>query len=224
MRFLATVATVLALYTSTALAQSVCSTKEWKFNSAADMNDFRVDWCPENAYVENGAMVWRLTPTCGTTVIYPKHMTRGRIEAVIKAGPTSGVVTAFIMQGNSPKDEIDLEWVGKDPHRVQSMYFVNGERVPGDELPGYHDCSHAADMFHTYAIDFSPDSVSWSVDGNVVRTISRSPGQPFPNQADLLRMGVWDGSKNSFWAGVVDWNSASAYYAYMDRLSITEYC
>ncbi|RKP39506.1 glycoside hydrolase, partial [Dimargaris cristalligena] len=129
----------------------------------------------------------------------------GRIEALIKAGPTSGVVTAFIMQGATPKDELDLEWVGMDAHRVQSMYFVDGQRVAGDELPGYHSAQGATDGFLRYAIEFTPQHVQWFVNGALVRTLPRGTSKPYPAQANTLRMGVWDGSQNSFWAGVVDW-------------------
>ncbi|KAJ1975200.1 transglycosylase [Dimargaris xerosporica] len=201
-----------------------CSSREWNFNSAQEMGDFRVDWCPENAYVENGRLVLRLTQSCGTTVIYPKQMRSGRIDASIQAGPTSGVVTAFILQGAS-KDEIDFEWVGKDPARVQSMYFVGGNRVPGDELPGYHSLGQdASSGYNLYSIEFNPDRVEWFVNNRSVRTLARRSGRAFPTSADLLRMGVWDGSQNHYWAGVVDWSQASYYEAYVSSLRITEYC
>ncbi|KAJ1659346.1 transglycosylase [Dispira simplex] len=209
---------------ASAQEQNVCGTREWDFSSPDQMKDFSVDWCPENAYIEKGAMVLRLTSSCGTTVIYPHKLHKGRVEAMIRAGPSSGVVTAFIMQGDNPKDELDLEWVGKDPHRVQSMYFVNGERVAGDELPGYHAAAESTQRYIRYSIDFGPDHVVWRVDGEIVRTLEREEGRPFPSAANLLRMGVWDGSKNQEWAGIVDWKSQDSYYAYVEHLSITGFC
>ncbi|KAJ1976743.1 hypothetical protein H4R34_003865 [Dimargaris verticillata] len=215
-----------------AQAPAGCSTKRWDFNSASDMNDFVGDSCPQQGYVENGNMVWALTKECGaTTYAYNKRVNQGKIRASIKAAPTNGTVTAFIMYGfpDEKKDEIDFEWVGLDLSTARSMYFYDGKRAPtGKQEEGYHAVAgnNAGAAFNTYEIEFTDEYIRWSVNDVKVRELiySATTASYFPKTADRLQFGTWDGSKQIYWAGTTDWAAIGGKtYAYMDWLEVTDY-
>ncbi|RKP36482.1 glycosyl hydrolases family 16-domain-containing protein [Dimargaris cristalligena] len=206
-----------------------CTPKRWDFNAPADMNDFVPLGCGQQAYVDNGNMVWALTKDCNaTTMAYPHAIAEGKVSARIKAGDKNGMVTAFIMMGWTPGqvDELDFEWVGRDLSQVQSMLFVNGQR----DGPDAHEIDYpvpggdASADYYLYAIEFTANFVKWSVNGDVFRTVVRKDGQPFPAHADHLQFGVWDGSHQMYWAGVMEWEKYDRAFAYMDWLEITPYC
>jgi len=150
----------------------------------------------------------------GLTLNSTYLMHYGTVSAKLKANPVGGVVTAFITM--SPVgDEIDWEMVGKDVHHAQSNYFwselivygVNGgiHNVPGGGI---------AAEFHTYKIEWTPDSITWAIDNQTVRTSLRKDtfkqGQfRFPSTPSYIQLGIWDGSGSSGTAqwsnGPIDW-------------------
>jgi beta-glucanase (GH16 family) len=51
-------------------------------------------------------------------------MLYGTVTARIKSGsPSGGVVSSFIYRNAVTGDEIDYEWVGKQPNEVQSNFY-----------------------------------------------------------------------------------------------------
>ncbi|GAB1340517.1 hypothetical protein ACE1SV_71070 [Streptomyces sp. E-15] len=99
----------------------------------------------------------------------------GHVEARMKIPRGQGMWPAFWMLGTSgggwpDSGEVDvMENVGKNPSAVYGTIHgpgYSGSGGIGDSysLPGG---GAFADAFHTYAIDWAPDSISWSVDGKV---------------------------------------------------------
>jgi beta-glucanase (GH16 family) len=104
----------------------------------------------------------------------------GRVEARIKIPRGQGVWPAFWALGTDfgqvgwpASGEIDImENVGFEPDRVHGTlhgpgYSGGGGIGAGYSLPGGR---HFADDFHTFAVDWAPDRITWSVDGNVFQT------------------------------------------------------
>ncbi|KAJ2815908.1 transglycosylase [Coemansia sp. 'formosensis'] len=189
------------------------------------MSKFSFIWCPQNAYQTSNSVVWRLTPECGTTMVYPWDFKYGRVEGRIRIGATSGVVTAMLLLGPPPSDEIDWEWVGKDLTHAQTTYYVQAHNVDslpmaiGVAQPGGGDLSTT---FQNYAIELTKDSVTWFINGNSVRTLVKGTKE-FPSAASRPRMGIWDGSQTGGWAGSVDW-SLGPFTAEMQWFNFTSYC
>ncbi|KAJ2156844.1 putative glycosidase CRH2, partial [Coemansia sp. RSA 552] len=184
-----------------------CQSEYVDFSESDAMSKFSFVWCPENAYQTQNSVVWRLTQECGTTMVYPKDFHYGRIEARIRIGGGSGVVTALLLIGPPPSDEIDFEWVGKDLTHVQTMYYVQAHRV--DPLPEVFGVSQGSNKdlstsFQDYAIELREDSVKWFLNGNLLRTLKKG-SREFPSDATRAKMGIWDGTQTSGWAGAVDW-------------------
>ncbi|KAI7821665.1 concanavalin A-like lectin/glucanase domain-containing protein [Kickxella alabastrina] len=202
-----------------------CKSDFIDFSQRDAMSKFSLVWCPENAYQTDNSVVWRLTQECGMTMVYPWDFHYGKIEGRVRIGPGSGVVTAMILMGPPPSDEIDFEWVGKDVTHVQTMYYVQAHRVDvlpevfGIDQQGNGDLSTT---FQNYAIELNKDSVKWYLNGQLLRTLNKKT-QEFPTYANRARMGIWDGTQTSGWAGTVDW-SQGPFTAEMQWFNFTPYC
>ncbi|KAJ2076387.1 hypothetical protein H4R24_005721 [Coemansia sp. RSA 988] len=196
------------------------------FSDPSALNKLTAEWCAQNTYQVNNVLVWRLTPECGTTVVYPHDIQYGKVEGRIRIAKGSGVVTTILLAGPAPSDEIDWEWVGKDTWTAQSMYFVKGQRVDPNAQFVHTPGDIAQDMsasFHNYAIEINKESINWYIDDWLTRTLPKVSGVPFPSDASRIRMGVWDGTQSGDWAGTTDWRN-SPFTAEMQWLKITPYC
>ncbi|MDG4827895.1 family 16 glycosylhydrolase [Solwaraspora sp. WMMD1047] len=99
----------------------------------------------------------------------------GRFEARIKVPRGQGIWPAFWMLGNDigsnpwpNSGEIDImENIGREPGTVYGSlhgpgYSAGSALTTGYTLPGGQAF---ADAFHTFTVDWAPDSVTWYVDG-----------------------------------------------------------
>src|SRR6478735_7230969 len=137
--------------------------------------------------------------------------TYGRVEARMKIPRGQGIWPAFWMLGSDigsvgwpNSGEIDImENVGFEPGTVHGTlhgpgYSGSGGIGAGYTLPGG---AAFADDFHTFAVDWAPDSITWSVDGTVYQT--RTPAdlngndwvfdKPFFLILNLAVGGYWPG-------------------------------
>ncbi|WP_255447362.1 glycoside hydrolase family 16 protein [Schumannella soli] len=115
----------------------------------------------------------------------------GRVEARIQIPRGQGIWPAFWMLGDDigsvgwpNSGEIDImENVGYEPHRVHGT--IHGPGYSGAAGPtGTYQHPQGwsfADDFHTFAVDWAPGRISWSVDGNVyeTRTTADTNGNPW---------------------------------------------
>ncbi|KAJ1949047.1 transglycosylase [Linderina macrospora] len=202
-----------------------CTSQFIDFSDPDSMKYFNYEWCPQNAYQTGDTVTWRLTQECGTTMVYPWDFHYGRIEGQIRIGAGSGVVTTMLLMGPAPADEIDFEWVGKNVHNVQTTFYVQSQRVvpmsEAFEVTG-GSSSDLSKSFHNYTIELTKDRVSWYIDGKLCRYRDKSTGL-FPSEANRMRMGIWDGTQTSGWAGPIDWNGAP-FTAEIRSFNFTPYC
>ncbi|CAG8501019.1 4568_t:CDS:2 [Acaulospora morrowiae] len=139
----------------------------------------------------------------------------GKAEITMKCIGVGGVVNAFITMATNG-DEIDWEMVGKDVSHGQTNFFWNN-----DMLYGVNSRTHSVPggsintTYHTYGIDWTPDSLTWSIDGAPVRTLYRKDTledgiYKYPSHPSYIQFGVWDGSGSpslaSWTNGPIDWN------------------
>lgn len=108
----------------------------------------------------------------------------GRIEARIQIPRGQGIWPAFWMLGADfpqtswpASGEIDImENVGYEPHRVHGT--VHGPGYSGGAgISGSYTHPQGwsfADTFHTFAIDWSPGSITWYVDGQRYHQVTRA--------------------------------------------------
>ncbi|MFI8003034.1 lectin [Streptomyces sp. NPDC086010] len=137
--------------------------------------------------------------------------TYGRVEARMKIPRGQGIWPAFWMLGSDignvgwpNSGEIDImENVGFEPGTVHGTlhgpgYSGSGGIGAGYSLPGGQAF---ADAFHTFAVDWSPNAITWSVDGTVYQR--RTPAdlggrqwvfdKPFFVILNLAVGGYWPG-------------------------------
>lgn len=124
--------------------------------------------------------------------------TYGRFEAVLKPPKTSGVVTAFFLYRFDPWQEIDAEFLGRDPTKMLINVYYN----PGQEGDLYNygfrgtpvmvDLGFdASEDFHTYAIEWERDEIRWFVDGRLVHVRSAGRPTPIPHLPMRVHVNTW---------------------------------
>ena len=177
--------------------------------------------------------------TVGTLLATTHYIWYGKVTGVFSTSAGAGVVTAFILLSDV-KDEIDFEFVGVELTTAQTNFYNQGvtNYNNGDNSTGLSDV-HA--NMHTYEFDWQPDTITWSIDGNSVRTLNREDTwnatanrYSFPQTPARLQLSLWpaglstNGEGTVQWAGgLVDWNSPymqnGYYYAAFDSVDIDCY-
>ncbi len=127
----------------------------------------------------------------------PKFL-RGRFEAVLRPPRVPGVVTGVFLHRDSPRQEIDIEFVGKRPRHMLTNVYYN----PGGDGARYDYGFRgtpilvelgfdATEDFHCYAIEWSPDQMLWFIDGRLVhRRVNWDP-TPIPHLPMQFHVNLW---------------------------------
>ncbi|KAL8764606.1 MAG: hypothetical protein Q9194_006948 [Teloschistes cf. exilis] len=118
----------------------------------------------------------------------------GRVEFVVKAAQGTGIVSSMVLLSGD-LDEIDWEFLGGATSTVQTNYFGKG-------YTGTYNRSTTSAVtspqttFHTYAIDWSPTALIWSIDGAAVRTLKAADadgnGSQYPQTPMKVSLSLWD--------------------------------
>lgn len=209
------------------------------------------EFTPNNARVENGNLVLTLQPGntlnaygnragFGATVSSSRWMLYGTVSARIKSGSASGgVISSFIFRNAMTGDEIDYEWVGKQPNEIQSnFYWHTPASMDPKDIDYTHSLSHQAPRstetnatnsaagasnlsqdYHIYTIEWLPDSLTWFIDNQKIRTLLRSEvnGTKYPSSLSQIQFSIWDGGlahpATRDWAGgPTDWSDNHPIY------------
>ncbi len=128
----------------------------------------------------------------------------GRYDAVMKAARGSGVVTGFYTYTGpvfgDPHDEIDFEFLGRDPHLLHVNYFVAGEAKLKRTIELPFD---ASEDFHLYTFEWRPGEIVWSVDGEELLRVAGAP-EEMPSHPGKVIAEVWAAKNLKKWAGIID--------------------
>lgn len=135
--------------------------------------------------------------TSGAVAANRRHA-YGHHSALIKPPGVPGLVTGLFLHRDEPRQEIDIEFLGKDPTRMLVNVFYNPGR-DGDRLQyGYRGTPvllklgfDASADFHLYEIDWQPDSIRWSVDGRVVHERHVWQPTPVPDLPAQFNLNLW---------------------------------
>ena len=131
------------------------------------------------------------------------YMMFGHYEVVMKAAPGVGVVSSLVLQSDD-LDEIDFEWLGADDQHVQSNYYGKGNTDTYDRGANLTNPG-SQDDFHTYAVDWTAEKTTWSIDGQVLRTLTPQTADTnqYPQTPMQLKLGSWVSIPVAFFAGQV---------------------
>ncbi|KIX97036.1 uncharacterized protein Z520_07150 [Fonsecaea multimorphosa CBS 102226] len=157
----------------------------------------------------------------------------GHIEVVVQAAPGAGIITSSVMMSDD-LDEIDWEWSGNNfassSGAVQTNYFGKGQ-IGNSDRGSQPSVDDPEDTFHTYALDWQPDQLVWSIDGVAVRTLTNNGATTgsyqYPQTPSRLHLGLWCSGDPSTPYGTVYWGggytnfSAAPFSAYVKSVKIT---
>ena len=122
----------------------------------------------------------------------------GRFVAVLKPAKVPGLVTGVFLHRNSPRQEIDIEFLGKDATKLLANVYYN----PGDEGTrleyGYRGAPTLIDLgfdasrgFHQYEIEWCATSIRWRVDGRLAHERVNWEPTPVPHLPMQFNVNLW---------------------------------
>ncbi|MCF0224055.1 MAG: family 16 glycosylhydrolase [Fibrobacter sp.] len=137
----------------------------------------------------------------------------GKFEARMQMASGNGLVSSMFlyhndsyMGGGEPWVEVDIEILGKSPGSFQSN-IISGTAEAKVTSEEHHNLNPAADQgYHTYGLEWTPDYISWQIDGQEVRRTKKGDAK---NQVEAmikdqgLRFNLWS-SEEAAWVGA--WN------------------
>ncbi|KAL4752488.1 concanavalin A-like lectin/glucanase domain-containing protein [Aspergillus terricola var. indicus] len=138
----------------------------------------------------------------------------GKAEVVMKAAPGVGIVSSIVIESDV-LDEVDWEVLGGDTTQVQTNYFGKGDTSSYDRGT-FEAVATPQEIFHTYTVTWSPDAISWIIDGNTVRTLNYADakgGSRFPQTPARLRLGIWAGGDSDNAPGTIEWAGGQTDYS-----------
>ncbi|KAL3430904.1 concanavalin A-like lectin/glucanase domain-containing protein [Aspergillus tetrazonus] len=138
----------------------------------------------------------------------------GKAEVVMKAAPGVGIVSSIVIESDV-LDEVDWEVLGGDTTQVQTNYFGKGDTSSYDRGT-FEAVATPQEIFHTYTVTWSPDAISWIIDGNTVRTLNYADakgGSRFPQTPARLRLGIWAGGDPDNAPGTIEWAGGQTDYS-----------
>ena len=122
----------------------------------------------------------------------------GRFGADLRPSNVPGVITGMFLHRNAPRQEIDLEFLGKDTTKLLvNVYYNPG--VEGTKLEyGYRGTPALIDLafdaslaFHRYEIEWYSDSILWRVDGRLVYKRVMWEPTPIPHLPMQFNVNLW---------------------------------
>jgi beta-glucanase (GH16 family) len=145
----------------------------------------------------------------GTVLTSTRAVWYGKISATLKTARTQGVVSSFILM-SGVRDEIDYEFIGSFLESAQTNYYWQ------EHLDYTHSrnvsLSNTFENFHTYEIDWTPDSITWSIDGQASRVLKHddtynatTKNYDFPQTPSFLQISIWPGGLASNPEGTRNW-------------------
>jgi GR25 family glycosyltransferase involved in LPS biosynthesis len=129
----------------------------------------------------------------------------GSFRAELRPSNVSGIITGLFLHRNGPRQEIDIEFLGKDTTKMLVNVFYNPGPTGTKLEYGYRGTPtlidlgfDAADDFHTYEIDWEPTGIKWKVDGLVVYERSLWNPTPIPDQPLEFNLNLWHSRSTEF--------------------------
>lgn len=147
-------------------------------------------------------------PYKGAEIFTHNAMFHGKYVMRMRAAKGGGVISAFFLWKNGselpevPWEEVDIEVMGMDNAESWQSNIITGLGEPlTSEQEHHHDFSFG-DGYRTFTLEWTQNTLTWSVDGDIVRTVNGGPADGLVNPAQI-RLNVW-ASESPEWAGPWD--------------------
>ena len=183
---------------------------DWRISNGWNNGDHQsCEWTTDSITHDDQNLRFTLTDRKAKTrdyrcseIMSKKKYSYGRYETRMKPSVGSGINSAFFTyvgpyQGSKIHDEIDIEFLGKDPHLVQFSYWHDGKN---HDVNVYKLDFDASKEFHDYAFEWHTDKIIWFVDG---KEVYRTSGKyDLPVTPSLIFFSLWSGGKSmNDWLG-----------------------
>ncbi|KAJ6262560.1 Beta-glucanase [Drechslerella dactyloides] len=167
----------------------------------------KITYTPQGAQFQVGAS--GDSPTLASNF----YIMFGRVTVTMQAAPGTGIVSSVVLQSDD-LDEIDWEWLGGDTAQVQSNYFGKGDTSTYDRAAFIGLNPPPQTTEHTYTIEWTSASITWSINGNVARVLTREQaGSFYPQTPMQIKLGLWAGGDSSNSPGTIQWAGGSTDYS-----------
>lgn len=132
------------------------------------------------------------------------YLMYGYVEATLRHNARQGLVAAFITM-SAIKDEIDWEFTTNSSSTAKTNYFWMGNAVTthGTDLnpPNFN-----VSDWHTYGLNWTSSQLEWTIDGQVVRTLTRDQaGSSYPRSPSQIQFSTWAGGNATNPEGTIEW-------------------
>ena len=150
----------------------------------------------------------------GAEIYSLDSVTHGRMEMRMRMIRGSGLLSTFFTYKNGSEltgatwEELDIEVLGKnDATTWQSNIITGNPRMTSEQ--NHSSTASLADGYHTYTLEWTPEYVSWSLDGVLVRKTEGGQVSSVTNPASF-RFNAWSHEATS-WVGALDEAALPAY-------------
>lgn len=148
----------------------------------------------------------------GAEIFSNETVKYGRWEIRMQVAATPGSVSSFFTYYNNsylgspePWREIDIEIIGKNANGFQSNLITGNAAVRATSEEFHTTGTDLSKGFHTYVLDWTPDSIVYWFDGKRVRSDPASDPQvkDLSDLPESYRMNLW-ATTAADWAGTLD--------------------
>ena len=132
----------------------------------------------------------------------------GRFEARIRFAPGEGVVSSFFLWKDGSSDAGSTSWNELDYEKINSTCKLQTNIWTGKSTqsamintPTFNICND----YHTYAFEWTPDYISWLIDGMEIRKVTGAMVNDYTQNASKgmsMHFNVWAG--NSTFGGTLN--------------------
>jgi beta-glucanase (GH16 family) len=134
----------------------------------------------------------------------------GRFTSELRPSCVPGLITGMFLHRNGPRQEIDIEFLGKDTTKVLVNVFYNPGNQGAKLEYGYRGTPtlidlgfDAANEFHRYEIEWHPHFIRWHVDGRLLLERVLWDPTPIPDLPMQFNVNLWH-SRSKELAGKLD--------------------
>ncbi|GME72112.1 unnamed protein product [Ambrosiozyma monospora] len=232
------------------IPQPVCQSNTWDFTTdivqssekyLGNATDYQ--WTYESyghiLDYDEGMLLAMPKNSKGTVVSSTFYVWYGKVAAKFRSSHGAGVVSAYILFSNV-QDEVDLEFIGSTLEEPQTNYYFQGNLslTHGKNL----STTNTNTNWHTYELDWTEDSLTWSIDGKAGRVLHKNETYnattglyAYPQTPSRIQISIWPGGDSSnapgtiAWAGgLVDWDVSEFedpgyLYAMLDSVEVECY-
>lgn len=168
----------------------------------------------------------------GAELYSKESFTYGKFEARMKMAYAPGCISSMFLYYNDSYmgngkvwNEIDIEVIGKSSTGFQSN-LITGSKESQVTSEKIHNLGYAVNSdYHVYTVEWTPDYISWSVDGVETRRTAATTDtkQQVANmvQAQSLRFNLW-ASDVTAWVGTFD-KTKIPVAQYIDYVKVYDY-